>query len=489
MFRFNPKLFNPLYWHLKPILRDPSIRYIYVEGGSSAAKTYSICQALLIDQYEREYSSVAFRRQHVDIKDSIFSSFKMASSRLQMTHDYYLFQQDLIKSIDDAANIRFRGLDDEENIKGIEAFDKVYLNEWSQFSEDQWSQLRKRLRGRPGQQFICDWNPISSKLWQYEQWIDQDQWTDLPLTLDECPSAYSALDHDYSFKKINSRRDSIWIKVTYRDNFWVVGHPSGVGGYKDEHTLADFEHDRIHKPNLYRIYANGERGVVRTGSEFWKQFNEIKHVKTVQVLPGTMHISLDQNVTPYVTISCWQIRDKDIVQVHEIPAKSPDNNAPKAAQLLIKWLNNIIQTDVVYVYGDPSGSNRSVVDENSASFYDKFLEQLRKAGYHVVSRVQKAHPEVALSAAFVNDIYEFNNAGYNITISDTCKVSIDDYISAKENKDGGMDKKKIIDKVTGISYEPIGHFSDAKRYFITTILSNEFKQYKSRNSKIWMISG
>jgi hypothetical protein len=170
--------------------------------------------------------------------------------------------------------------------------------------------------------------------------------------------------------------------------------------------------------------------------------------------------------------------------VHEIPCKEPNNNAPKSAGELVKWLNKIDYKDVVYIYGDPSSSKRSTIDPNNSSFYDKFIEVLRVAGYKVVNRVARSAPEVALSAAFINEIYENNLHGYSITIADSCKVSIDDYVTVKEDKDGTMLKLKVKDKTTEQTYEPNGHYSDAKRYFLTTILQNEFNLYKSRSKKL-----
>jgi phage terminase large subunit len=479
----NPRLFNPLHWHLMPLLRDERIRYIYVEGGSSAAKTAEICSSLLIDQAQHDYSSMVFRRFHVDIKDSVFNSFKASSRRIGfLDNRIYSFQQDLARCTRNTAKVRFRGLDDEENVKGIEDYDLVYNNEWNQFTKSQWDQQRKRLRGRKNQKFICDWNPVSAKLWQYEEWLDLDEWIDLPVNI-EAPTKYSSLNPEFAFKRINKKGNSVWIKVTYRDNFWVVGHPSGQGGYLDQHTLDDYEHDRIHNFNLYRVYANGERGILRTGGEFWNQFNETRHVSPLKIEPTTLHISLDENVMPYVTIGCWQIKDKVITQVHEIPCKQPDNNAPKAAGRLAKWLESINYKDVVFIYGDPSSSKRSTIDPNNSSFYDKFIEVLTKAGFKVTSRVARSAPEVALSAAFINEIYESNLYGYSITIADHCKVSIDDYCSVKQDKDGTMLKTKIKDKETGQTYEPHGHYSDQKRYFITKVLQNEFNIYKSRSKK------
>lgn len=480
----NPRLFNPLHWHLMPLLRDKKIRFIYIEGGSSASKTAEVCSSLLIDELEHNYSTMVFRRFHVHIKDSVYNSFKLASNRIGFTeHKLFTFQQDLIKSSINHAVVKFKGLDDEENIKGIEDFDIVYNNEWSQFTEDQWSQQRKRLRGRPNQKFICDWNPVNSQLWLYKNWLDLDEWKELPLNMPKAPTKYSALNAEFAFKRINKTGNAVWLKVTYRDNYWIVGHPSGKGGFVDTETLRDFEWDRLHKPNFYRVYANGERGVMRTGGEFWKQFDETKHVTPLKHEQGTIHVSLDENVNPYVTVSVWQIIEKDIRQIDELPCKTPDNNAPKAAKKLADKLHSISYKDVLFIYGDPSASRRSTVDENSSSFYDKFIEVLRREGFTVINRVAKSAPEVALSAAFINDIYEHNLYGYSISIGDNCKISIDDYATVKEDKDGKMLKPKEKDKATGVTYEPVGHFSDAKRYFITTVLKNEFVQYKAGGAK------
>lgn len=486
---FHPRLFNPLYWHLMPLLRDQAIRFIYIEGGSSASKTFTIGQALEVTMFEHNISSLIFRRYHVDIKDSVYDTFGTALAKLELQSISHK-QEDLIKSIIGDAQLRFRGLDDQEKIKGIEKYDIIYNNEWSQFDEGMWDQQRKRLRGRPNQKFICDWNPVSSKLWQYENWLDKDEWIDLPLTI-EAPTKYNALNEEYAFKKINKAGNAVWIKITYRDNFWIIGHPSGKGGFVDVHTLADYDYDRVHKPNLYRIYANGERGILRTGGEFWKQFDDTKHVKPVALEKSTIHVSLDQNVLPYVTQSIWQVLPvkKVIRQVHEIPCKHPDNNAVKAAMKLVKWLDSIEYKDVVFIYGDTNIKNRSTVDREGKSFFAKFIEVLSSAGYRVVDRVGRSNPSVSLSADFINEIYENNLNGWSIEISDKCKVSIDDYTTVKEEKDGTMQKPKIKDPVTEVTYEPHGHFSDTKRYFIIKVLEMEFIRYKSKSKKTGSYAG
>lgn len=236
---------------------------------------------------------------------------------------------------------------------------------------------------------------------------------------------------------------------------------------------------------VFNAIARGEWGAVKTGYEFWKQFSETKHVRAVKVEQGAIHVSLDENVNPYVTVSVWQVfTDRKIIrQVHELPCKSPDNNAPKAAKRLVEWLHSINQTDVIFIYGDPSANKRSTVDANNSSFYDKFIEVLRDAGFTVLKRVAKSAPEVALSAAFINAIYENNLNGWSIEISDYCFVSIEDYLLVKEDAEGKMLKLKEKDKETEITYEPAGHFSDAKRYFIIKILESEFNLYKAKRRR------
>lgn len=486
---WNPKLFCPLYWHLLPLLRDPKIRFIYVEGGASAAKTFSILQALFADMWEHQYSTLVFRRFHVHIRDTVYASAKAARSTLGL-ETYYEAIEDVIRSTVHKSRMVFKGLDNEENIKGVEDFDVVYNNEFNHFTQQMFDQERKRLRGRPNQKFVCDWNPVSAKLWFYENRIDNDEWIDLPLKLKDCPTKWSGLDPDFAFKRINKKGNSVWIKVTYRDNFWVVGHPSGRGGFVDQATLDDFEDDRIKRPNLFRIYGDGLRGIMRTGGEFWHAFNDDKHVGPVAYDDKTvLHIAIDVNVLPYVTISIWQVdtADKLLKQIDELPCRPTDNsnNAPGAARKLVKYLQRMGYSDVVYLYGDPSGDNATTIDEENSSFYDKFRAELGKY-FTFTDRVLKSHPPVSISGSFVNELFEYGIDDWTIKIGDKCRESIDDYNSVKGGKNGEMVKEKITETIGGTKreFEKNGHFSDAMRYFITKVLENEFRSFRSKRTKL-----
>jgi len=487
-FKFHRYLFNPLFWILQWALKQDKIRYIFIYGGSSASKTYTITQALSIEAAEWKASTMVLRKFGVDIEDSVYADFKEVGGIMKMG-----FIQKFIKRLIRYANgaiIRFRGLDESEKLKGLKGFKYLYYNEFSLFDQADFNQGKKRLRGMRGQKIIADWNPIIQTHWIKTEILDKEEWEDFEIPDLNAPTKYCKLDAETSFVRINKTGNMLLIRVTYKDNFWVVGHPSGKPdvGFYDEHVVADFEWDKKHKPNDYRIYGLGEWGLVRTGSEFWKSFDESVHVKVLAPYrEGTIHVSLDNNVQPYVTVSVWQIDEKKKVirQLHEIPCRAPDNTAAKAALKLSKWLTSIGYKDAVFIYGDPSANAKSTVDDNGKSFFEKFIDTLgNKEKWRIHNRVQKSAPQVSLSGDFINDIYDGLIDGWKIEINVTCRTSIDDYCMTKEDMTGKVLKERKPDKELGISYERYGHFSDAKRYFITTVLAALFAQYRARKKRV-----
>ncbi len=489
---FNPYLFNPAFWHIWEALHNPKIRKILVRGGSSASKTFSVCDALNLHQLEGVKNVFALRKHRIHVETTIKKSFEASIDRLEGI-DRFFNKMDGEIRVETGSITTYSGMDDSEKVKGLESYLIVYVNELNQYEITEWDELNRRLRGKPGQKIVADWNPIIKTHWINQEILNEAEgWTDLPTKIPEYERDYGAftqLDPQHSFKRINSAGDTIWINTTYRDNFWIVGHPAGDEyGFLDIHTLANFEKMRISKPNDYRIYGLGEDGLVRTGGEAWKDFSEHDHAGKAEIdIKRPLHLSLDKNVVPYVTISAWQIKDLDdkdyrlIQQVHEIPSRPPDNTAFRAANKTADWLDRISFREVIFVYGDPSASARSTEDDDGRSFFDKYIGTLEKRGFKVIRRVQRSAPQVVLSISFVNDLYAGNIPGWRILISDLCRVSLEDYSQVKEDKDGRLLKEKVKDKVTGQTYEKYGHFSDAKRYFIIAILHDLFLTYKNRS--------
>jgi len=91
LIKINPNLFNPLYWHILDVLKDPEIRHVYIYGGSSAAKTYSLAQALMIEGEKQQFNSIIFRKEQASINDTIYNDFKEIDEKFELENKLQLF--------------------------------------------------------------------------------------------------------------------------------------------------------------------------------------------------------------------------------------------------------------------------------------------------------------------------------------------------------------------------------------------------------------
>lgn len=244
----------------------------------------------------------------------------------------------------------------------------------------------------------------------------------------------------------------------------------------------------------YQVYVEGQWDIqLKTGGEFFHAFELDRHVAPVNYIEGSqIHISVDNNLHPYISITIWQFTENrvknrnnedtteyNVYQIHEICAADPHNSATGSAQLLVDWLKDIGYMGVVYVYGDATTKMGSTIDDNKMSFLEKFMSVLER-NFVISNRVGESNPPVAISGEFINAIYEKEFGNISIKIGENNKNSINDYILAKKNKDGGIVKKSIKDPKTGATYEPVGHLSDTKRYFLCFVFSELFHIFRSR---------
>lgn len=58
-----------------------------------------------------------------------------------------------------------------------------------------------------------------------------------------------------------------------------------------------------------------------------------------------------------------------------------------------------------------------------------------------------------------------------------CSKLIEDLFYLKANNEGGKLKQKVKDKITGASFEKLGHLSDCLDYAVTTFLKSHFKSF------------
>lgn len=473
---FDPELFNNIFFHIEDALADDNIRFLYVYGGSSASKTFSVVQETVKWMLTGENNnSLILRKYATDIRDSIFSDFKDIINDWGLS-DLFTIQQNFIKC-NTGSYVRFRGLDDSEKVKGISNFKRVVLEEISQFEENDLKQIKKRLRGKLGQKIIGIFNPISEEHWLKKKVFDKEE-----LIPEEA---------NIQGKWTNKRGNTVILKTCYLDNIFIVGKwrkGELIGGFIDKHTIEDFEKDKTDDFDYYNIYGLGNWGKIRTGGEFWKDINPNKHFKTLKWDEDlAIHITWDENVNPYLTCLVWQIKKVEHIinekktitvnylrQIDEICLEDPRNRVRHVCAEFIKRYP-VKRVPKLFIYGDRTSIKESTTKEKGENFYTEIKSFLKD--YEPTLRMQSVNPSVLSSGKFINECYADRIETIKIEIDIRCKKSINDYRYALEDSDGSLKKSKKTHPVTKVSYEEFGHPSDAKRYFITVACSSEYSTY------------
>jgi hypothetical protein len=264
------------------------------------------------------------------------------------------------------------------------------------------------------------------------------------------------------------------IRTNYLYNIWIVGDGKG-GGFIDQHTIDDFEADRLTDINYYNIYALGHWGKLRTGGEFLKQFKTEKHVGNFtynENLP--LHISFDENVLPYLTCNVFQVQDGNIRQIDEIMLKDPLNTLKDTCEEFIKRYGT--NQHGLFVYGDATSRKQDTKLQKGQNFYLLIKGYLAKL--KPIFRVPKANPSVLMSRNFVNDLLAGQIENVTFGVDSKCRNSINDYQYCTEDEEGKVNKKVIRDKVTGQSYQEFGHATDVLRYILTAMLIEKYKKFQ-----------
>ena len=507
----NYKLFNPLFFYLLMFLQNKTIRNIIMYGGSSSGKTYSMAQAILILTLWEGTNHLVMRKVGASIKDTVYQDFKTAAEQLGISK-LFKFSDGVktITCIQNKARIVFKGLDDAEKIKGLSSFKRVVLDEWSEFEEADYKQIRLRLRGMEGQQLIYTFNPIKETHWIKKNVFDKQKWHDIPMSVEiggrvipeELTKVKSikmneprVIMHKRTGEMIEHSPDTVVIQTTYLNNFWVVGSPDGTYGYYDEQCIATFEYDREHDPDYYNVYALGEWGVIRTGSEFFGSFNRGKHTAECKYNPDlALHVSVDNNVLPYISYTFWQIeydygRGIDpapggikIRQIDEIAAESPHNTARKSA-LLVAAKCREMGVDRIYLHGDASTRHANTIDDQKRSFLDLVISTLQAEGIEVIDCVGKQNPSVPMTGEFINAIFDEIIPDIRIIIGEHCTISIEDYMSVQKDENGAILKTKVRNKITMQAYEEHGHISDTFRYVVADLVREKFLLFSNRRKR------
>lgn len=487
---FNKFLFNPNYWHLLKELQDPTRRFIIAYGGSSSAKSYSMAQVICVFCCLTECTdTMVFRKVSATIKKSIYKDFETIIKDFKL-EAYFTLQDFKIKCYNGSV-IDFGGVDDPEKIKGISNYKRVLLEELSEFDYADFKQVRKRLRGRIGQQILCTFNPIDVDHWiktelfdaQIVEYLPDNLTSTTEIPLFQLSPSYTTVAEKWQGAPIvvdgvTYPPNFVVIKSTYKNNFWVVGSPCGEFGFYDVQTLADFERDKLEDFDFYSIYALGNWGKLDRGGEFYKKFSPKKHVSTVTYNPELpLHLTFDENVNPYLTLDIWQGEDMSVRQIDEICLTDPRNTLNETLKEFVEVYRDTAIP--IYIYGDATSKKQDAKLEKGKNFYTLIENYLQGKGYNTTRRVPASNPNVAMRGAWLNRVFGEGLDDISITIGDKNVKTIADYNYLKTASDGTKFKERAKHPTTKVTYEKYGHNTDANDYFLTVYFNKSFTKFKN----------
>jgi Terminase large subunit, T4likevirus-type, N-terminal len=216
----------------------------------------------------------------------------------------------------------------------------------------------------------------------------------------------------------------------------------------------------------------------KSGGEWLHSFDQKNHVKELKYnkdLP--LHIALDFNVNPYMTLLVHQVEHKGnkviVNMIDEICLENPQNTTPDVCHELINRYEPL-GLKFLYYYGDPSGNARKTNSKEARTDY-KALEQVM---YRFIgddsNRVPKRSEPVSNSKYFLNRVYS-GNTQIEVYIDPKCVNFIGDAKYLKEDSNGSFIKKKVKNKTTGVTSEERGHCMDAHKDFMRTLFEEEYE--------------
>jgi len=425
---------NPFF---KKLLFDEK-RYLILYGGAGSGKSYFIAQKILIRCLQNKERILCCRKTAESIKNSIFKLFFDIITANELTGIIKINKSDYSFTFTNGSQILTTGLDDVEKLKSIHAISSIWIEEATEVMESDFTQLDLRLRGESAsyKQIILSFNPIDETHWLKHRFFDNKP--------ESCTVNHSTFLN-------NQFIDEEYKKMLNEQIGWDV--------------------------NMLRIYINGEWGRIQTGGEFYSHFAFKKHVTDecnyINNIP--IHVSFDQNVSPYITAVLFQIVGKNQNQyivncIDEFCLSNPFNNTESLCRKIIEKYNE--RLNGLFYYGDASGRKRDT--RSRENDYEIIERMFKKYIRNYSNRVPYSNPPLSKRRDFINKILE-TEYPIKIQINSQCKKMIADLECVKEDADGTKLKQLYRNKETGQSYEKYGHCSDAMDYFLCESFSNYFK--------------
>lgn len=213
------KVFNRhIYDHLFDYDTFTEVHY----GGASSGKSHGVFQKIVIKalkDWKKPRKILVLRKVGATVRDSVFADVQATLSYFGILNMCKVNMSAFRIELPNGAEFIFKGMDNSEKIKSIKGISDVVMEEASEFTLDDYTQLTLRLRDKAHKQkqIYLMFNPVSKANWVYNAFF------------------------------VKKPKNTVVYQTTYKDNRFL-----------DAVTRENIEELANRNEAYYKIYALGE---------------------------------------------------------------------------------------------------------------------------------------------------------------------------------------------------------------------------------------
>lgn len=174
MMKINLKksIFNKAYL---PYLQDYSKRYEIYYGGAGSGKSKFVSQKLVYKAMQSLRKILVLRKVNRTTKNSTFQILQDTLSEWKLLPYCKVNKTDFSIILPNGSQFICIGLDDQEKLKSIVGLTDAWLEEATEFTQNDFNQVDLRIRERvDASQIILSFNPVSKANWCFLQFFKED---------------------------------------------------------------------------------------------------------------------------------------------------------------------------------------------------------------------------------------------------------------------------------------------------------------------------
>ena len=164
------EIFNEVYL---PYVEDWSHRYEVFYGGAGSGKSFFVGQKVVFKALASRRKILVLRKVGKTVKNSVFQLLLETLDQFKLRDRCKINKTDFSIELPNGSIFLCSGLDDPEKIKSITGLTDAWLEEATEFTQDDFNQIDLRIRDpfAPDQQLFLSFNPVSKANWCYLQFF------------------------------------------------------------------------------------------------------------------------------------------------------------------------------------------------------------------------------------------------------------------------------------------------------------------------------